>query len=360
MIILIILLTTQNLMCQVSAKIVEFKKMEIFYEGEIFRMYKKSLHTYYRKRTHFNMAYPLHIVIKNNGSEKAKFYIEATGDISGWNVTSGWNIWDTNTGNKFDHRVDVGFELNSGSEYTIKFSLVNPKSESDIANVDFILKQDKAWSSDPVLHVYNMDFHTDDTPPSSSVNALPQYTYNNIFKVYWISNDDGTSSSGVWKYDVRSRVGSGTWQSWLSGVTYTDKSFIGSTNQTIYFESIAYDNVGNKENYLEGNGDTHTTILAVAIENEELNIPKEFKLYQNYPNPFNASTTIKYDVSKHSKVIIKLYNIYGQEIETLIDEEQSTGSYRIKWIPKNIVSGIYIFQLKAGNYIETKKLSYLK
>jgi hypothetical protein len=88
--------------------------------------------------------------------------------------------------------------------------------------------------------------------------------------------------------------------------------------------------------------------------------PENFKLYQNYPNPFNPSTKIKYSIPKSSQVQIKIFDILGNEIETLVNEEKSAGTYEITWNATNLTSGIYLYQLQAGSFIDTKKMILLK
>jgi hypothetical protein len=97
------------------------------------------------------------------------------------------------------------------------------------------------------------------------------------------------------------------------------------------------------------------------IEEEEIDeIPTTYLLTQNYPNPFNPTTKIKYSIPQSSNVLIKVFDILGNEIETLVDEEKSTGTYEITWYPENLPSGIYFYKLQAGNYIETKKMVLIK
>ncbi len=86
------------------------------------------------------------------------------------------------------------------------------------------------------------------------------------------------------------------------------------------------------------------------------NIPISFKLYQNYPNPFNTTTTIKYNIQESSHVTLKIYNLAGQEIETLVNGFQTKDEYQIKWITQQLPSGIYFYRLQAGEFTETKKL----
>ena len=91
-----------------------------------------------------------------------------------------------------------------------------------------------------------------------------------------------------------------------------------------------------------------------------LNVPTEFSLQQNYPNPFNPSTKIKFSILKTSKVTIKIYDILGNEIETLVNEEKPTGTYEITWYAENLTSGVYFYQLRTGEFLETKKMILIK
>jgi hypothetical protein len=111
----------------------------------------------------------------------------------------------------------------------------------------------------------------------------------------------------------------------------------------------------------------------VYSEKTDNNIPEEFELYQNYPNPFNPSTKIKFTiptviagVAKQSQlVILKVYDILGNEIATLVKEEKPAGEYEVEFNGhsdegQNLPSGIYFYQLRIGNFISTKKMILLK
>ncbi len=98
-----------------------------------------------------------------------------------------------------------------------------------------------------------------------------------------------------------------------------------------------------------------------SVEEEVIDeIPTEFLLSQNYPNPFNPSTGIKYQVSSISRVSLVVYDILGNEIETLVSEEKPVGTYEITWYAENLPSGVYFYQLKAGEFIDTKKMLLVK
>jgi len=88
--------------------------------------------------------------------------------------------------------------------------------------------------------------------------------------------------------------------------------------------------------------------------------PKVFELIQNYPNPFNPSTTIKFDLPKTSKVILKIYNIIGEEVENLVSENLSAGSYSYKWDAFNLPSGVYLYRLETEVFVKTKKMILMK
>jgi hypothetical protein len=94
---------------------------------------------------------------------------------------------------------------------------------------------------------------------------------------------------------------------------------------------------------------------------EQLNgVPEDFSLSQNYPNPFNPFTKIEYNISEASFVQLKVYDILGNEVAQLVNEEQSAGTYRTEFTANNLASGFYVAQLRAGNYTKTIKMSLMK
>jgi len=103
----------------------------------------------------------------------------------------------------------------------------------------------------------------------------------------------------------------------------------------------------------------------VGVEEDLSVYPTEYALSQNYPNPFNPTTTIKYSIPKLSFVTIKIYDVLGSEVAALVNEEKPGGTYEVEFNGhsdegQNLTSGVYFYQLKAGSYVETKKMILLR
>jgi hypothetical protein len=98
----------------------------------------------------------------------------------------------------------------------------------------------------------------------------------------------------------------------------------------------------------------------VGVEKISSSLPSNFTLEQNYPNPFNPTTNIRYSITLTSKVTLKIYDLLGREVQTLVNDEQTPGKYSVSLNAGKLSSGIYFYQLKAGDYSATKKLMLLK
>lgn len=94
--------------------------------------------------------------------------------------------------------------------------------------------------------------------------------------------------------------------------------------------------------------------------NVEVEIPLVYSLEQNYPNPFNPSTTIKYSISEDGFVKLSVYNLLGEEVTTLVNSEQKAGRYEVNFDASKLASGVYLYQLQAGDYLSVKKMLMLK
>lgn len=93
---------------------------------------------------------------------------------------------------------------------------------------------------------------------------------------------------------------------------------------------------------------------------DELNLISEFRLNQNYPNPFNPTTTISYTIPMMSNVSLKVFNILGKEVATLVNETKNAGNYSINFNASGLSSGVYFYQLTTDNITSTKKFTLMK
>ncbi|MCH7771675.1 MAG: T9SS type A sorting domain-containing protein, partial [Bacteroidetes bacterium] len=112
--------------------------------------------------------------------------------------------------------------------------------------------------------------------------------------------------------------------------------------------------------YAVVNISVNTVTTDINQDSELVSYPSEFKLEQNYPNPFNPTTTIKYQIPELGLVTLKVYDILGREVKELVNAEKPVGTYEVVFNAKSLPSGIYVYELQAGDYIETKKLVLLK
>jgi len=181
--------------------------------------------------------------------------------------------------------------------------------------------------------------------PHQSIFVDPLFT-NNIY----VGNDLGVYAS---------TNGGTTWGEFKTGMPYA-----------IIFD-LTYVPVGRKlRATTHGNGIWERKLLAtpVAIQNENPGTPKEFSLSQNYPNPFNPVTSIKFSIPQLSfpnasignPVSLKVYDLLGKEIATLINESLNPGSYSVNFDARNLSSGIYFYTLQSGNFKQTKRMILIK
>ena len=97
-----------------------------------------------------------------------------------------------------------------------------------------------------------------------------------------------------------------------------------------------------------------------SVEEVSSITPDNYNLSQNYPNPFNPSTTINFTIPSNEFVTLKIYNILGSTVATLVNGTLAAGSYKFNFDAQNLASGVYLYELKAGNFLEIKKMNLLK
>ena len=128
----------------------------------------------------------------------------------------------------------------------------------------------------------------------------------------------------------------------------------GGTNQLSFLFSCGTDSYRS----------TYATIkyvqTSVSVKERESSTPRSYWLSQNFPNPFNPTTTIRYAIPQTGYVELKVYNLAGQEVATLVSEKKVAGEHEVQWNPTKLPSGVYVYRLQAGEVSEPKKLILLR
>ena len=164
---------------------------------------------------------------------------------------------------------------------------------------------------------------------------------------------DATHNNSVFVYDS------------LIGVGYSNSAaiqYLLANQQLVYNNVVVNDSIWttnllpNSVLYME----VYDAILVSAHQEVNNQLPLKYLLSQNYPNPFNNLTVIYYSVATEELVTIKVYNIIGEDVATLVNEHKLKGNYKVKFDTQELPSGIYFYRLQAGSFIDTKKMILLK
>ncbi len=165
----------------------------------------------------------------------------------------------------------------------------------------------------------------------------------------------GAIASNIF-WQVAGQVALGT-TSAMNGIILCQTGIAMSTGAALNGRALAQTAVT-----LDANSVTAPAAIITAVKNSLT--PQKFALLQNYPNPFNPSTRIQYILEKATQVSLKVYNLIGQEVATLVNSRQEAGSYNIAFGASNgilrLSSGVYFYRLEAGSFISTKKFVLLK
>lgn len=103
-----------------------------------------------------------------------------------------------------------------------------------------------------------------------------------------------------------------------------------------------------------------SSLVTSVEEKEQSEVPQNYELFQSYPNPFNPTTTIQFALPKRSEVSLKLFDVLGREVATLLDEELQPGEYKVVFEAEGLSSGVYFYRIQAKGLVRTKKLMLLK
>jgi hypothetical protein len=216
----------------------------------------------------------------------------------------------------------------------------------------------KRWANynDSIIYKFNIDSLI--SMSNGVKNLFAQFYVGNEYKIS-VSNglDSAWSVIGQWSADTTVHVHNLTN---LTTVTANLGKYYDMGWHTIYVkleDGMKSDAYG-PSLYTVTITQPATNITAVKDNNE--NIPSGFKLSQNYPNPFNPSTRISYQIPNAGHVTLKVYDVLGREVSTLINSEQNAGSHEVIFNGTKLSSGIYFFRLQTGNYTATNKMVLMK
>jgi hypothetical protein len=143
----------------------------------------------------------------------------------------------------------------------------------------------------------------------------------------------------------------------ISGMTSVSYSFVSKNGAQVNVNAV--DSNPPSSGTIVVDGTTFYDGLTTSVE-QVSNYPADYTLSQNYPNPFNPTTNIEYSIPEASFVELKVYDILGNEIATLVNEEQDAGVYRADFDAAGLTSGLYITRITAGNFTDTIKMTLLK
>lgn len=296
-----------------------------------------------------------HIVYTRSSNGTAKIYINGVQNSSS-SVAGNFSTWDD----------------------TDSFGLANEfiTNRTWLGTYYLVPIYDKALSSDEVVHNYNAGFDGIDRLLFIPTDFVGTVKNDSLVELTWVDNCDDelgyiierSANSVDSIYNVIDTVGANI-------ISYTDYS---TKHSTSYFYRIKAYNA----KYVSDYSDTlQVDNIVGGIQTEK--VIDNFRLYQNYPNPFNPITTIKYripsDVKRNTKdgfsttgivgenVTLKIYNILGKEVATLINKQQKPGTYTVNFDASNLPasrhglsSGVYYYQLRTNSYVETKKMVLLQ
>ncbi|MEJ5352753.1 MAG: T9SS type A sorting domain-containing protein, partial [Melioribacteraceae bacterium] len=155
----------------------------------------------------------------------------------------------------------------------------------------------------------------------------------------------GSYSAGVFL----STDNGSSWNSINTGLTDTDVLSLAIKDDTLFAGTFS-----------SGVWKRSLSEIITSTDDRGINMPTHFNLAQNYPNPFNPTTTISYSIQQRSNVSLKVFDILGNEVSTLFNEEKDRGVYSVTFDAIGLASGMYLYKLQAGSFVETKKMILIK
>ncbi len=162
-------------------------------------------------------------------------------------------------------------------------------------------------------------------------------------------NADGTIFAGTYGAGVFSSTDNGdSWVEVNSGLTHFHVTSLAISPVSFLFAGT------------DSGGIFRSTNPIVSVSEEPMGRPVSCRLFQNYPNPFNPVTSIKFRIQNSEFTTLKVFDLLGRELTTLVNEIKDPGSYTVRWNASGQPSGVYLYRLQAGNFVQTKRMIVLK
>jgi hypothetical protein len=234
-----------------------------------------------------------------------------------------------------------------------------------------ILRTENAYMGQYAVNLRMVYFGSLVVPPLMQSNAFPVSEYHGSVQGYYQFypfEDTEVLYIAAWFWEGGQLVGAGAIDIGNQASTYTAFNFPIEYIRDSVVPDSAYIWMGIADTSVGGAtqaaGYAYVDELSLGpptgVEEISSIIPESLELKQNYPNPFNPSTKIEYSIPEASFVQLKVYDILGNEVSTLVNEEQSAGIYKADFGAENLSSGLYVTQLRAGKLIKTIKMTLLR
>jgi hypothetical protein len=300
-------------------------------------------------------SYPNHIVASGDGTVMVVICDDQNNRnnlVVRYSANHGttWSTHTQITNYPFGQGAQPWFSLNIGNDNTIYAIYEYGRTGPDSNRIRISRSTDWGitWSptvrvSDPIVIFPIHESHASGNP------SVAIATNGNVYAVWADQRYDLVNK--VWNvYLSRSTDGGETWSAdmLVNGLPET---------QDQLHASVAVKSNGVIDTVLVTWNDRRTDPTDVG---EETRLPAGYSLSQNYPNPFNPSTTFTFYIQHFTFVILKVYNVFGQEVATLVNEVKAPGSYEVTWDAKGFASGVYLYRLQVGEFVATRKLMLLR
>ena len=251
-------------------------------------------------------------------------------DNEGWTVNGGILYYHGSGGNP-DGFIEFEDDQDGKGVFLAPGKFLGDLTPYDQGTIKFDLKNTVDNGQDSLSGYGNVKISSSSSSAEKNVVPLGYYSEWTSFTIPLTANDWGLTESG--------------WDSLLSDVTEISIQMDGQWN---YYDRSGLDNFSINP--------FSSDVKPYLIDSH----PSKYKLDQNYPNPFNPTTRIRFSISELSFVKLKVYDIVGNEIETLVNQEKPAGSYEVQFSAVDLPSGVYFYRIQAGEFLQTKKMILLK